>query len=66
MWGNKSNSSPGVNVGVVGAADIYGGAGNTGGGATTGTAAGWTYIWFGIAVFILFFSSFTIVRHMEG
>jgi hypothetical protein len=66
MWGNNSNSKSGVNVGVVGAADIYGGAGNTGGGATTSTAAGWTYIWVGIAAFVLFCSSFTIVRHMEG
>jgi hypothetical protein len=66
MWGNNSNSNSGVNVGVVGAADIYGGAGNTGGGATTKSAAGWTYIWFGVAVFILFFSTFTTVRHMEG
>jgi hypothetical protein len=65
MWGNNSNSNA-VNIGVVGAADIYGGMGNTGGGASTSTAAGWTYIWVGVAAFILFFSSFTIVRHMEG
>lgn len=66
MWGNNSSNQAGVNVGVVGAADIYGGSGNTGGGATPHTAAGWTYIWVGIAAFILFFSSFTIVRHLEG
>jgi hypothetical protein len=66
MWGNRSDSSSGVNVGVVGAADIYGGTGNTGGGASVNTPAGWTYIWVGVAVFVLFFSSFTIVRHLEG
>lgn len=66
MWGNRSDSNSGINVGVVGAADIYGGSGNTGGGATTRTAAGWTYIWVIVAVFVLFFSSFTIVHHLEG
>lgn len=66
MFGNRSNSHAGVNVGVVGAADIYGGSGNTAGGASLTTPAGWTYLWVGIAAFILFFSSFTIVRHLEG
>lgn len=66
MWGNNSNSSAGVNVGVVGATDIYGGGGMTGGGASPKTAAGWTYIWVAIAVFVLFFSSFTIVHHLES
>jgi len=66
VFGNKSDSSAGVNVGVVGAADIYGGSGMTGGGASMATAAGWTYIWVGIAAFVLFFSTFTIVHHLEG
>jgi hypothetical protein len=67
MFGNRNDSSAGINIGVVGGADIYGGgAPGIGNGVSTKTAAGWTYIWAGVAVFILFFSTYTVVRHLEG
>jgi len=59
----KSNGMS-ATIGVVGAADIYGGGASSK--LDMGSPATWTYIWMIVAAFVLFISSFSIVHHLEG